>query len=479
MTLWERLLFCALACVLQAAAAPCSSLLHTAIAHTEILTAEEIDTGRFIPPTAKDNGFADLPHFCRVVAAVHPAADSDIRVEVWLPVSTWNGRALATGNGGFAGSISYGALANGLKSGNAVANTDMGMAVPPGADASIFIGRPERWRDWGYRATHEMSIVEAALIQAYYGHKAEHSYFSGCSTGGEQALMEAQRFPDDYDGIIAGAPANNRTGVHISILWNYMATQREEAAYIPQDKLALLHEAALKACQAQQGLIADPFHCQFDPSVLLCKANQSSGCLSAAQVETAEKIYAGPVDPISGKRLYPGVPKGSELDWGRFGPEPGQKSMPPYSPIFQWVFGAKWDWHTFDLNRDPQQMENQLAKDVNATNGNLTRFRSHGGKLIAYHGLADWLVVPGEALNYRASLLKATKGNADEFYRLYLIPGMAHCGGGTGPGNFSALTPLQDWVEKGIAPHEILATGAVELPICPYPQIACASAPAP
>jgi feruloyl esterase len=470
------------ACILPASGASCVALLQQDIAHTQILTAEPIETGRFVPAGAKDDGFSGLPAFCRVVAAVRPTADSDIRVEVWMPISGWSGRALGTGNGGFAGKISYSALANGLKSGHAVANTDMGMAVPADADASVFVGRPERWRDWGYRATHEMSVVEAALIRAFYGRAAVHSYFSGCSTGGEQALMEAQRFPDDYDGIVAGAPANNRTGVHLSILWNYLATQREAAAYLPQDKLQLLHRAVVNACDMQDGLrdglIGDPFSCKFDPATLLCKAGGSENCLSDAQVETARRVYAGPRDPGTGKPLYPGVPKSSELDWSHFGPEPGRKSPPPYAPIFQWVFGVKWDWHAFDLGSDPQKMERQLGKDVNAVDGNLTRFRNRGGKLIAYHGLSDWLVVPGEALRYRESLLHATRGNANDFYRLYLIPGMGHCGGGEGPNTIAALGPLEDWVEKGVAPGQLLAvrnpiptSGALERPICAYPSL--------
>ena len=457
----------------------CDALRHAQFAYTDILSAEQISTGSFIPVGAKDGGFSGLPPFCRVAAAVHPVADSDIRVEVWLPVDNWNGRALGTGNGGFAGSIAYSSLASNLKAGYAVANTDMGMAVPPGSDASVFIGRPERWRDWGYRATHEMRTLEDALIRAYYGKPPDRSYFSGCSTGGEQALMEAQRFPDDYDGIIAGAPANNRVGVHISILWNYMATHREAAAYIPQDKLKLLHQSVVHACGLQDGLIGDPFACKFDPGVLLCRSADTAHCLTATQVETARRVYAGPIDPVTGKPLYPGVPKGSELDWTRFGPEPDQPSTPPYAPIFQWVFGLKWDWRTFDLHRGPQQMETTLAKDVNATNGNLTRFRDRGGKLIAYHGLADWLVVPGEALQYRDSVQRATGADLSSFYRLYLIPGMAHCGGGLGPNTLPAIGPLVDWVEKGIAPQQLTATrtpapaeGPMQRPICAYPQMA-------
>ena len=478
-----RFALCLFAGILPVAGASCEDLLAQEIAHTQILTAERIDTGSFVPAGASDGGFSGLPAFCRVVASARPTPDSDIRVEVWLPASNWNGRALGTGNGGLAGSISYPALANGLKAGNAVANTDMGMAVPAGADASVFIGRPERWRDWGYRATHEMSVVEAALIRAFYGRTAAHSYFSGCSTGGEQALMEAQRFPEDYGGIVAGAPANNRTGVHLSILWNYMATQREDAAYIPTDKLELLHQAVVAACDLQDGLqdglIADPFSCKFDPAALLCKTGESAQCLSAAQVETARRVYAGPIDPANGKPLYPGVPKSSELDWSYFGPEPGRKSAAPFTPIFQWVFGESWDWRTFDLSQGSHQMQKLLAKDVNATSGNLTRFRDRGGKLIAYHGLSDWLVVPGEAIQYRAALLRETAGNPDDFYRLYLIPGMSHCGGGVGLNTVAPLAPLEDWVEKGIAPGQLLATrtpvpptGPLQRPVCAYPEMA-------
>ncbi len=456
----RRLCIAALAWVLPVVGVPCDMLKQTRIKNNEIVSAEQVTSGSYATASG-------LPAFCRVVTAARPSSDSQIGIEVWLPVEGWNGRALGTGNGGFAGKISYNSLANGLKLGYAVANTDMGMAVPVGADASVFIGRPDRWRDWGYRATHEMTLTAAALIQAYYGHGAAHSYFSGCSTGGEQALMEAQRFPNDYDGIVAGAPANNRTGVHLSILWNYMAVERDESAYLPAAKLAVLHQAVVKACNMN-----DPLNCTFDPGTLLCKGSDSADCLSAAQVETARRVYAGPVDPANGRSWYPGAPRGSELDWTKFGPAPGQQSDPPFAPIFKWVFGADWDWHSFNLSNGPKLMEQKLGKDLNATDGNLNRFRSHGGKLIAYHGLADYLVVPGEALRYRTALLNRTKGNLDEFYRLYFIPGMSHCGGGTGPSSVDTLTPLVDWVEKNVAPEDLTGIrGEMRTSICAYPKV--------
>jgi feruloyl esterase len=456
-----RVLLIAFACISPLSATPCQALLHQSFPQTQVTLAEELTTGHFA-------ALSGLPPFCRVAATIRPTPDSDIRVEAWLPLAHWSGRALGTGNGGFAGKISYSALAAGLKSGDAVANTDMGMAVPPGKDASIFIGRPERWRDWGYRATHLMAVFEAGLIRRYYGRRASHSYFSGCSTGGEQALMEAQRFPQDYDGIVAGAPANNRTAVHISILWNYMATHRNLAAYIPLEKLKLLHTAVLAACGTQDGLISNPFSCHFDPAVLACKGSETSACLTTEQVETARRVYAGPVDPLTGNPLYPGVPRGSELDWVSFGPPPSQPSNPPYAPIFQWVFGPNWDWRTFNLHTGPLQMQQQLAKILNATDGSLKNFRDRGGKLIAYHGLADWLVVPGEALHYREAIIRENGPKTDDFYRLYLVPGMAHCGAGDGPKSLNALKPLEDWVEKGIPPATLPTSP--QRPIQPFSE---------
>ncbi len=439
---------------------PCEDLKSLAIPHTRILTASA--TGGV----------------CKVTAASIPSADSAIRIEVWLPVSGWNGKLIGTGNGGFAGKISSGLFAGSVKAGYAVANTDMGMAVDPGHDASDFTGRPERWRDWGWRATHEMTVVEKALVQAFYGQPQQKSYFLGCSTGGEQALMEAERFPEDYDGIASGAPANNRTGVHLSILWNYMATHREDAAYIPPAKLPLLHDAVLAACDAKDGVkdgLLNPWSCQFDPASLQCKEGDAPGCLTARQVETAKEIYRGPVDPKTHKQLYPGVPFGSELDWGSFGPDPARKSSPPYAPIFQWVFGKNWDWRGFDLSRGFAEIQKLLAPDLNATSGDLHRFAQRGGKLLGYHGMADWLVVPGESINYHAAVVKKMKGKTSDFYRLYFIPGMGHCGGGTGPNSLDQLGTLVNWVEKGVAPDKLTATrggSPLKRAVCPYPQVA-------
>ena len=314
-------------------------------------------------------------------------------------------RALqGTGNGGFAGNISYGALAEGLRRGYAVANTDMGMATPPGATASIFINRPERWIDWGYRATHEMTLVAKQIVRAYYARDARHSYFIGCSTGGEQALMESQRYPDDYDGIVGGAAANNRTGVHVSILWNFAVNERTPASYLPADARSLLSHAVVNACDAldgvKDGMIADPTKCHFDPASLQCKQPDQENCLTAAQVETVKEIYAGPVNPRTGESLYPGLPRGSEFGWDGLDPTPGPAAIPPFAPIFQWVFGPDWDWRQFDFDHQDTVFTQKLAGMVNATSPDIDTFRAHGHKLLIYHGWSDWLVAPGESINY-------------------------------------------------------------------------------
>ncbi|MGO9897150.1 MAG: tannase/feruloyl esterase family alpha/beta hydrolase [Bryobacteraceae bacterium] len=473
-------------------AVTCESLAQLKLPHTTITAAELVPAGTFTPPSGAP--IRNLPAFCRVSATLAPTADSDIRIELWMPESGWNSRFEGTGNGGFAGGLAWNTLAAELRRGFAVANTDMGMRPPAGSDASAFVGHPEKWADWGYRATHEMTAAAKLFIKAYYETAPKYSYFSGCSTGGEQALMEAQRFPDDYDGILGGAAANNRTGVHTSILWDYVVTQREPADYIPLLKLALLASAVLAACDAadgiRDGLITDPRQCHFDPATIGCKGADADTCLTAAQVQTAQRVYAGPKNPRTKEQIYPGVPPGSELDWNRFGPPSGKTAPPPFEAIFKWSMGADWNWRTFDFDRNYTDMVSKLGPAVNALNPDLSMFQSRGHKLIVYHGWADWLVPPGEAINYREAVLarrqrdagaKATPAavqrETDQFYRLFMIPGMAHCGGGPGLTSFSGMDPLVKWVEHGIAPDSVVVSGepggvAVQRPVCPYPQVA-------
>jgi feruloyl esterase len=470
-------------CLPLFAAGNCERIVNLKTETVEITQAEVVRSGVFSPPNGKAIG--GLPSFCRVAAVLHPSADSAIRIELWMPEEKWNGRLEGTGNGGFAGNIAYGSLADGVKRGYAVVNTDMGMATPPGEDATVFINRPQRWADWGYRSTHDMTVEAKRLVAAFYGRPAAHNYFVGCSTGGEQALMEAQRYPDDYEGIVGGAPANNRTGVHMSVLWNFISTERTPQDHIPAAKLGPLAAAVMTACDkldgVADGLISDPRKCSFDPASVACSGSDNDNCLTPSQVATARRLYKGPVDPRTGKQIYPGMPRGSELGWSHLGP--GANGQPPFSPIFTWVFGRDWNWRSFDFDRSAADVDAKLGSVLNATSTNLSAFRGHGHKLLIYHGWSDWLVVPGESINYRNGLASGRLGrNLGEFYRLFMIPGMMHCGGGVGPDRFDALSPMVDWVEKGHAPDKIVASQFPggrssgppirTRPLCPYPTIA-------
>lgn len=443
-------------------AGDCSAMRTAKLKNATVESADRVAAGSFTPPGSP--AINNLPAFCRVAITAKPSKDSDIRIELWLPEQTWNGRFEGTGNGGFAGKISYGALAGGVKQGYAVANTDMGMAAP---DVTAFVDRPERWRDWGYRATHEMTVTAKELVRAYYNGAPKRSYFTGCSTGGQQALSEAQRFPDDYDGIVSGAPAHNRTGVHMSILWNFAAVERDPESYLPPDKVQLLTQAVVKAC-AVNGVIEDPRTCHFDPATV-------QG-LTPKQVEAVRKIYAGP------EGVYPGVMPGSEFSWDRLGGPPSPSQQPPYAPIFRWVFGRNWDWRTFDFTRDPKIMERKLAHDLNATDPDLDRFRKHNGKLLLYHGWADWLVPPGETVRYFDAVRERDTRHhipTDDSARLFLLPGVSHCSGGPGPDQIDPLKAVVQWVEEGKAPATLTARKVVEgktvrtEALCPYPTKGC------
>lgn len=493
-----------LACfALPAFASDCDHLTSLKIEHATIIKAEVIAGGVFRPTTG--DAITGLPTFCRIAVTLKPTQDSDIRIEVWMPQKGWNGRIEGTGNGGLAGTITYTSLAAGLRLGYAVANTDMGMAPPPGTNASIFVGRLDRWIDWGYRSTHEMTVVAKHLVKTYYSRNATKAYFVGCSTGGEQALMEAQRFPDDYDGIVGGAAANNRTGVHTSILWNFTASQRTPESYLPPQKVALLSKAVLNACDAldgvRDGLIGDPQRCEFDPGVLECKSGDQEDCLTKAQVETVRDIYSGPINPRTRRNIYPGLSKGSESAWNARIPSPGEAKSAPYAPVFEWVFGTDWDWRSFDFDHDSDTLDEKLGSSVNATSSDFDTFRAHGHKLLVYHGWSDPVVAPGEAIDYynsvvtrdeevrssdqrkaSAALHRPSLGSIANSYRLFMVPGMEHCGGGPGPSTFDALDAVVQWVEHGVAPDALIARKTlpteggrktvVQRLLCPYPGTA-------
>jgi feruloyl esterase len=462
------------------AGASCESLGSLSLPQAKITSAQSVAAGDFSPPSGEQS-IHNLPAFCRVTATLAPSKDSDIRVEVWMPASEWNGKFQTVGNGGWSGAIGYGALASAVRRGYASSSTDTGHT---GGSAEFAFGHPEKLIDFAYRSEHEMTAKAKAIIAAFYGSNPRLSYWNGCSSGGKQGLKEAQKYPDDYDGIIAGAPANNWVALLSSDMANSVAMLKDPASRIPPDRLALLHRAALEACDAldglKDGLIDDPTRCHFDPAVLRCKGSETENCLTSAQVEAAKKVYGPFTNPRTHKEIYPGLEPGSEPGWVAFtGPQP----FPISNDYFRYVIHntRDWDFRTFDADQDVVLAE-ALDRDnvLKAVDPNLNKFVSHGGKLILYHGWSDNLIAPLNSVNYFDSVVSKMGGleKTQESVRLFMVPGMGHCSGGEGPNNFDMIAPLEQWVEQGKAPVRVVAShktgGQVDRtrPLCPYPQVA-------
>lgn len=453
------------------------------------LRSEAVTAGSFTPARTT-NTIQNLPPFCRVTTTLQPTPESEIAVEVWLPLDGWNGKFAGVGNGGWAGSISYGLLAEQLRRGYAAASTDTGHVAAPGVDAARFAhDHPERLIDFAHRAHHELNVIAKRVIESFYARPAARSYFVGCSSGGYEGLMLAQRYPQDYEGIVAGAPANNWTRLMAGDFDGILATLRDPASHLTPTALGLLHRAMLASCDANDGvtdgLLDDPRECRVDPGTLACASGTPpERCLTQAQADAARRVYNGLRHPQTGAALYPGLARGSEPYW------PHRDRTRPFAiPIshYRWlVFGnADWDWTTFDFS-NPQDFaahtaaETKLAPLMNATSPDLRAFRARGGKLLQYHGWNDQLIAPQNSIDYRDSVhaFFTSPSEVDGFYRLFMAPGMAHCSGGTGPNTADWLAALEAWVERGVAPDRIVATHAVEgvvdrvRPLCVYPQVA-------
>ena len=484
---------------MAAQAAPsssCESLAGQKLPNTTITTAQAITTGSFTPP-GSTNAIDNLPPFCRVAGVIAPTSESQIVFEVWLPLEKWNGKFAGVGNGGWAGTISYGALAEQLRRGYATASTNTGHEAAPGLNAARFaFEKPQQLIDFAYRSHHETAMKAKAITEAFYARPPQHAYFIGCSSGGYEGLMEAQRFPADYDGIVAGMPANNWTRLMAGDFDATLATFKGGVDNLPPSALGLLHRAALWSCDSKDGVtdgvLEDPRRCAFDPAILSCRANeQADTCLTPAQVEAARRVYGGLKDPTTGVQLYPGFAPGSELFWTNADP-----ANPFPIPIahYKWLVFADpdWDWRSFDFGNPAdyqahQKAEAKFAPILNATDPNLTAYRQRGSKLLQYHGWNDQLIAPVNSINYYESVLsffgagrarEKTLQDVQSFYRLFMAPGMAHCSGGTGPNIFDMQAVLERWVERGIAPDRIVASHAINgvvdrlRPLCPYPQVA-------
>ena len=494
----------------------CEGLAQLELIGAKIHSAQTVAAGAFTPPPnatpwliGDPSFYKMIPAFCRVVVEATPSADSSIKIEVWMPENGqngagWNGKLQGQGNGGFAGEIGYHQLGAAVNQGYATVGTDTGHAGG-GTDASWAMGHPEKVTDFGYRGIHEMTRVAKEVVKAFYGKEPQHSYFAGCSNGGRQALMEAQRFPEDYDGILAGAPANFWTHLLTKALADAQATTLDPASYIPASKLPAIASAVNAACDAQDGvadgIVNDPRKCHFDPASMLCEGADSEKCLTAAQATALKKLYEGPND-AKGNKIFPGYLPGAEEGPGGWstwitGTAAGKSLMFAFGGgYFSNMVYEKADWNYRDANVDLalKAADEKTGQSLNATEANLVAFKTRGGKLILYHGWNDPAISALNTVDYYNDVLNRMRGQEPEgFVRLYMVPGMQHCGGGPGPDSFglgggakdaqhNVALALEQWVEKGIAPNVIVATkyeggdpaksAKMTRPLCPYPQTA-------
>ena len=450
------LLATALACTAApVAATDCAALLTAKLPLAEVTGASLVPAGT--PP------LKPAVDVCRVTVTARPSADSDIRLELWIPQgAAWNGKFMQVGNGGFAGTIPYRLMNLGLAGGYAVAGTDNGHQSNDSRDASWALGHPQKVVDFGWRAVKTTTDTAKAVLRAY-GAKLKHSYFFGCSDGGREALMSAQRYPADFDGIIAGAPAYNWTGLMAGggIIGARLSQPGRD---IPAAKLPAIQAAALMACGNGKAWIADPQACRFDPEAIACKDTETDECLTKDQLKTVRLIYSGVDDPATGKPL-PGLVPGAEAlpnSWGDWGLGKGETGADRNfsRSYFANVVRGDATLRLSQLTKDDyRRSENEQAATFNANSADLHKFRARGGKLIQFHGWNDPAISPGYSLAY-AARLQSSHGDTSDFYRLYMIPGMLHCSGGAAPTNVNWIKQLEGWVEARRAPGTVIANAA-------------------
>jgi pimeloyl-ACP methyl ester carboxylesterase len=471
----------------HAAPASCDSLAKLALPEATVTAAQDVTSGEFAPAEGGrgpgGGRLTGLPPFCRVALTVAP----QIHIEVWLPRDTWNGSYRGEGGGGYAGSISYGGLAEGIRRGYVTASTDTGHPASAGGSFALNADGTLNMpliADFAERSLREMVVKAKALITAYYGSAPKHSYWNGCSTGGRQGLMAAQRFPEEYDGLVIGAPAINWDRFIPSELWPAIVMNKTVGAPIAAAKLTLATKAAVAACDASDGvtdgLISDPRKCTYDPRALICKSGDDpASCLTTPEADAIGKIWNGPTT-ASGQRLWFGLERGTPL-----GALAGNNPFPIATAHFQdWLHqSAAFDWHTLsetDFEADFRASQKKFNGVIGTDDPKLEAFRKHGGKMIIWHGDADPLIFPRGTINYYERVLAANGGSkrVDDFARLFLAPGVGHCGGGDGPSPTGVFEAVVDWVEKGVAPKTLAASRkrpdgtTMSRPLCPYPTTA-------
>ncbi len=456
----------------------CDALKSATLPRTTIVAATLVPAGPYKrgqgqPPMTPAP--SQLPAHCRIAAVLSPTRDSHIEMELWLPVDGWNGKFQAVGNGGWAGAISFDQMAHALHRGYATASTDTGHK---GEDTGFLIGHPEKVIDFAYRALHEMTVASKSLTATFYGRAPQLSYYQGCSTGGRQGLMAAQRYPEDFDGIIAGAPVYNMIHLNASVLTHQVGVLKDERRKVPAQKLARLADAVREACDGgdgvRDGLISAPDACVFDPSTLLCSGADDPSCLTQPQVDAVKQVYAG-VRARNGELIYPGSAYGVESGMRIQGTPP----LPLQTNVFRYLVhrDPAWDVLTFDLDRD-LPLAIRHAGFIEARDPDLSRFKSRGGKLVIYHGWADPGPSPANSIDYHRKVAETLGGAQDGWMRLFLAPGMDHCRGGVGPNEADFIGALERWRESNVAPDAIVASHRTgdrvdrTRPLCPYPQVA-------
>jgi feruloyl esterase len=488
-------LFLLLFAILSVAAAfgqsQCDKLKSLSFPNTSITAIEYVAAGPYSPPSIVPGAPAPkgqpailLPAYCRVALVLTPSSDSHIESEVWLPAGGWNGKLQVVGNGGWAGTISYSAMASALKDGYATASTDTGHKPNEGGGNGMFaLGHPEKLVDFGYRALHETTVKAKAITAALYDGGPKFSYYNGCSTGGRQGLVEATRFPDDFDGIVAGAPANPHISLHSADIERNMILRKDPQHVLTAAKVQLLHKEILNSCDsldgAKDGLLGDPEKCRFNPETLLCKGDDSESCLTRPQIEAVQTIY-GDIKTKKGEIVWTGFRLGGELQYTALTTKIDASAPPPGFPLDSIRILAyqdpNWDWHSWDLDRDIA-VANEKAGFIDVHTQDLSAFKKHGGKLLLYHGWADPGIAAGNTVNTYKGVLSTMGSKQDDWIRLFMIPGMGHCSGGPGTDQFNRMAVIERWRESGTAPDRILAShvtgGTVDMtrPLCPYPKV--------
>jgi feruloyl esterase len=496
------------------AAASCESLATLALPHVTVTLANMVDAGTFVQfPAGRGGGggaapaagggrggagggggrgaaastpFSDLPAFCRVMATLTPSDDSDIRIELWLPApASWNGKLRGTGNGGLGGgaAVNPGALANGVRLGYATAGNNTGHE----GDSRYAIDHPEKIKDFGYRSAHEMTVASKAFIKAYYEKDPTYSVIVEGGGGTIAALSSAQRYPGDYDLVGVTGMSSYLTRHTFGQMWYWQATHKDAASFIPAEKYAALHAAALNACDAldnaRDGLIGNVEKCRFDPVVIQCKGADGPTCLTAPQVEAARKIYAGPTNSKTRQEIYSPMYPGSELGWAQLAGGDAPLGIPVEFFRYYVFRDPTWDFKTrpVDFDNDVALADRPEIQPVNAVDPDLKAFFGRGGKLLLVDGWADTAVPPKVAIDYYKHVVAKTGARAvKESMRFFMVPGMGHGPGTNGVENFNfdALGVVEEWKKTGKAPETLIVShykNGMEVGkrlVCQYPMVA-------